>query len=323
MTSRVLVVLLLLAGPAAAQFDASMPVRRVLVRIAFSSGGCDSATHVRLMGTSGPIAEATANERCEVEFFNLPAGTYHLSVSDRAIADANAGTIEMTPTKYAEFEVKVRRSSDVEGAGGAPANTSVSASELAIPPRAKKEFDKASELMAKQDFAKALDRLNSAIKVYPSYAKAYNNLGVIYARLGDREQEREALQKAISIDEHFAPAYLNLGRMNIATGDFPNAETAFKQASSYDPTDAMALVLLSYSQFMNKHFDEAIETSRRAHTLRGTHSSAHHIAARAFEQKRDAANAIAELEEFLKEESTGPEADAVHKELEAVRAIPH
>lgn len=275
------------------------------------------------MGSTGPIAQGAVDEQCEVEFVNVPAGTYQVSVSGHAITDGNGGTIEMTPTQYAEFEVKVRRSIDVGQNTGTAARAFVSASELAIPARAKKEFDKASELIAKQDFTKAIDKLKRAIVIYPGYANAYNNAGVVYGRLGDRVREREALQKAISINDHFEPAYVNLGRMNIAIGDFASAENALRQASSCDPTDAMTLVLLSYSQFMDKHFDEAIETSRHAHMLQGPHSSAHHIAARAFEQKHDAANAIEELQEFLEEEPTGREADAARKELATVLAIPH
>jgi tetratricopeptide (TPR) repeat protein len=320
MTSRVFVVFLL-AASAAAQIDAGTPIRQVRVRLAFVNGVCDAGTQVVLMGTTGPVSHATANQQCEAEFFNVPAGTYRLSVSGQTIAEADGGTVEMAPAKYAEYEVKVRRPGDVEHKDGAPSAAFVAASDLAVPARAQKEFDKADELITKQNFAKAIDRLNSAIAIYPNYANAYNNLGVIYARLGDREHERGALQKAISINDHFAPAYVNLGRMDIATGNFPAAEGVLTQASSYDPTDAMAFVLLSYSEFMDKHFDEAIVNSRKAHALSGPHSDAHLVAARSFEQKRDAVNAAAELEQFLKEEPTGTRADAARKELEAVRAI--
>jgi hypothetical protein len=65
-----------------------------------------------------------------------------------------------------------------------------------------------------------------------------------------------------------------------------------------------------------------ITASRKAHALRGTHAFAHQLAARAFEQKRDAADAITELEQFLKEEPEGQRADIARKELTAVRAIP-
>jgi tetratricopeptide (TPR) repeat protein len=151
---------------------------------------------------------------------------------------------------------------------------------------------------------------------------AYNNLGLIYARMGDRTREREALQKALSITDHFAPAYVNIGRMDVATGDFPNAQAALNKATAIDPTDAMTLVLLTYAEFMDRRLDDAIASSRRAHRLQGPHAFVHQVAARAFEQKRDTANATAELRMFLQEEPSGPRADIARRELTAVQAIP-
>jgi hypothetical protein len=74
---------------------------------------------------------------------------------------------------------------------------------------------------------------------------------------------------------------------------------------------------------MNRHLDQAIATSRKAHTLPGVHAFVHQVAARAYEQKRDAANAITELEQFLKEEPEGARAEIARKELAEVRAIPY
>ena len=96
---------------------------------------------------------------------------------------------------------------------------------------------------------------------------AYNNLGVIYSRLGDGVREREALEKAISLNDHLALAYANLGRMNLVSGEFKEAQTALDKASTFDPAVSMTLILLAYAEFKNQRFDEAIATTRRAHTM--------------------------------------------------------
>ena len=320
MKSRVCVVILLLVGSAVAQLDAGSMVQRLRVRIIVGNGFCDRTAHVRLMGLSGPVADTNVNDLCEVNFANIPIGTYHLTVSGQNLASTDE--VVSLSGASADLEIKVTRT-DGAGTSVAPGSPFVSAADLAIPHNAQKEFNKSNDLIARQDFTKAMQSLNRAIAIYPSYADAYNNLGVIYARLGDRDREREALQKAISINDHYAPAYVNLGRMNIATGDFPSAESALNKAASYDPTDAMTLVLLAYSELMDKHFDQVIATSRKAHGMPGVHAFAHQLAARAFEQKRDAADAITELQLFLKEEPDGQRADLARKELAAVRAIPH
>ena len=196
----------------------------------------------------------------------------------------------------------------------------VSASDLSIPVRARKSFEKANALIQKQEFREAIDKLNQAIAIYPAYSLAYNNLGVLYGRMGDQAREREALQKAVSINNRLPLAYLNLGRMNVASGDFSAAEAALDQASKLDPGDPTALVLLSYAQVMGGRFDEAIATSRRAHVLPKYHAMVHTAAARAFLRKGDAAGAAAELECFLKEQPSGPEADSGRKELASLQA---
>jgi tetratricopeptide (TPR) repeat protein len=319
MKSHVGVAVLLLTGSLSAQFDGGTGLQRLRVRVAFSNGLCDRSTHVRLSGRNGPVAEGDANDRCEVDLGNIPVGTYHLNVSGQNFPETDE--VVSLSRASTELEVNVKRADDSDAAVSAGAV--VSAADLAIPHNAQKEFEKSNDQIARQDFNRAMQSLNRAIAIYPAYASAYNNLGVVYARLGDRERERDALKKALSINDHFAPAYVNLGRMNIATGDFSNAELALTKAASYDPKDAMTLVLLAYSELMDKHFDQVITASRKAHTLQGTHAFAHQLAARAFEQKRDAADAITELKQFLKEEPEGERADLARKELAAVRRIPH
>jgi len=322
MKSRVLFVFLLLAGCAAAQLDAGM-IRRVRVQVALANRGCDAATHVMLMGSGGPVAEATANEQCEADFFDVPAGRYHLIVSGQTIADTDSGAIEMNPTGSAELQVKLNRSSELGPNYGVPASALVSASDLGIPARARKEVDRANELLGKQDWMHAEQKLRKAIAIYPACAVAYNNLGVIYGRLGDREHEREALEKAIGINERFALAYVNLGKMSIAAGDFAGAETALNKASGFDSGEPIALILLAYAELMDRRFDGAVAASRKAHTLDKPHSLVHRLAANALEQEGQAGGAVAELELFLAEEPTGPRADAARKELVAVRATLH
>jgi len=320
MKGRIFVVFLLLVASAVAQRDADNIVKRVRVRIAFEDGGCDASTEVTLTGHSGPLAERATNDQCEVEFYNVPEGTYQVHVSSQNTPSADFGTIAMTSSAPEEFEVQVKRRTQLDHFG-APGEAFVSASDLGVPSRARKEFDKANELIGRHELGQAIQRLNKAISIYPSYAVAYNNLAVLYARLGEVAHEREALQKAISLNDHFALAYVNWGRMNIAAGDFPAAETALVKASAFDPSDPMALILLSWAEFNQRHFDEVVATTRKAHALGKPHAFVHLVAARAFEQLQQGANAIAELEAFLQEEPPGPRADAARKELETVKTV--
>jgi tetratricopeptide (TPR) repeat protein len=323
MTGRmfVVVVFLLFIGAAASQIADNRIIDRVQVRLAFSGGGCDASAHVALVGLSGLVAENSPNSQCEVDFFNVPEGSYHLDISGAGFADIDSRSIDMAPGGPNIFSVSVKRESEIDHNFAMPSVGLVSTSDLSVPLRARKELDRANELIGKRDFPHALEKLNKAIAIDPSYALAYNNLGVVYARMGDREREREALDKAIRLDDHFPLAYTNMGRLEIALGEFPGAEKVLAKASAFDPSDTVALALLSYAQLMDHHFDQAISTCHTAHALGRAHAFVHRVAASAYEQKEQAGNAIAELEMFLAEEPTGPRADAARRELEQVKAV--
>jgi Flp pilus assembly protein TadD len=313
---RACLAILLLASSAQAQFDGGTVLRHVKLRLKFSSGGCDATARVQLIGTTGPLLDRRPNDQCEVDFSNVPSGTYHVEVSGQGFPLTDE--LITTTSGSTDFELEIKGRND---GVAAPSGPVVSAADLSIPAKALKEFDKSNALISRQDFPKAIQSLNRAIAIYPSYAAAYNNLGAVYAHLGERDKEREALEKAVRLNDHLAAAYLNLGRMNIAANDFPKAEDVLNKAVANDPNDPTGLVLLSYCQFQNRHFDDAIATGHRAHVLSGQHSSVHLVAAKAFEQKHDAPGAIAELDLFLKEEPSGERADQARKDLTVLHAI--
>ncbi|HXX01980.1 MAG TPA: tetratricopeptide repeat protein [Candidatus Acidoferrales bacterium] len=318
MTARLSAVVLLFVGSLVA--ESGPTARHIRIHVAFASGLCAVSTRVVLLGHSGPVAEGSADEECVVNFDRVPEGKYHLRVSGQNLPDADFGSIAIGRAGPDAFEVRVKGSTDAVGSYGSPASGLVSASDLAVPARARSEFERANELIGKENLKLAIQKLDRAIAIYPLYAAAYNNLGVIYSRLGDLAQARKVLEKAITLDDHFALAYLNLGRMSGASGDFVSAEETLRQAAELDPTEAITWVLLAYSEFMQGRFDEAIATSQKVHQLPGAHAYAHLVAAHAFLKKREAENAIAELQMFLREEPAGSFAERAREELATVEA---
>jgi tetratricopeptide (TPR) repeat protein len=255
-----------------------------------------------------------------VEFANIPRGEYHVEISGQRFTNADSeSSISISASGPTEFAIAMRRRNAPE-VGGMHLNAFVSAADLAVPDRARKELEKSDELIRTHELQQAIEKLKKAIAIYPQYALAYNNLGVIYSQLGDPARENEALQRAISLNPRFGLAYVNLGRMNMKENDYRAAEDAFNKALSFDANDAVTFILLAYSEFQDKNFDAAIATSGKAHALDKSHAVVHRVAARAFEEKKQGANAISELEMFLKEEPTNPRAEEARHEIDVVRA---
>jgi tetratricopeptide (TPR) repeat protein len=318
--------ILLLVPCAPAQF-ASTNVGNVTVRVIFTDGrACNIQAHVQLLGDAGStrVSEGFTNSICVIQFNGIAIGIYHVLVSGEGIETKDSGTFELDSRKRTQsIDVTVKRV-DKESPGAAAKGTNtytVAAADLNIPDSARKEFDKGSDLMARENWKKATERLNKALAIYPRYAAAYNNLGIAYGKLGDRAREREALQEAVSLNDHFAPAYVNLAKMAIADHTLPDAETLLNKATAADPNDAQTLVLLANVQLLNQHLDDAIANCRKVHAMsQSSHALAHYVAGRALEHENRPKEAVTEFQTFLREEPSGPRADAVRKEMAGLQA---
>jgi tetratricopeptide (TPR) repeat protein len=312
---------LLLVCSAAAQFQTGT----LKVRVTFLDGRpCTLQLRVQLMSSASttPVAEGYTNDAGMVQFNNVEVADYHVVISGEGIVETDSGMFEVDNRRGSQYlYVSVKRTADASQANANwPGSALVAAVDLNIPASAAKQFDKATALMAKQEWKKAVARLRQALALYPRYAGAYNNLGVAYANLGDRASERAALQKAVDVNDHFAPAYVNLARMAIVDRDFPTAETLLNRASAIDPSDLQTLLLLSNVELLNKHYELAIANCRKMHSSSQTpHALVHYIAARAYEHEGRPLEAAAEFRTFLQEEPSGERAEAVRKELASLR----
>lgn len=297
----------------------------VRVRIVFSDDRhCHVQLHVVLMGGSSntPVTDTYTNDECMVDFAALQVGDYHLVISGEGVEETDSGVFQVDARKSSQsLFITVKRTGEGEAAAVRPGAPPVALVDINVPDGAKREYEKAAEPLSKGNWKKAKEAILKALAIYPKFAAAYNDLGVIYARLGDRIHEREALQQAVTLNDHFSAAYVNLGKMSIADRDFPGAETFLGKAISSDPANPNTLMLLANVELLDKHFDEAIANCRKVHSMpHGSESLVHYIAARALmhENRRD--EAVTELRTFLVEEPSGPRADAVRGELSQLQA---
>lgn len=319
---RLLVTLPLLLVPCAlAQFGRVDNYGNVRLRVVFSDGHrCNVQAHVVLMNSDNntPVADTYTNDECMADFAGLAVGDYHMLISGEGIEETDSGIVQVDSRKSTQsLFVTVKRAGEGEASSAKPSGPpTVSAVDLNIPDNAKREYEKAAAPLSKGEWKKAKELILKALAIYPRFAAAYNDLGVIYARLGDRIHEREALQKAVSYNDHFSEAYVNLGKMSIVDRNFPDAEGFLNKAVSSDPGNPATLMLLANVELLDRHFDDAIANCRKVHSL--PHSSqtlVHYIAARALMHENRPAEALVELQTFLTEEPSGPRADAVRAEM--------
>ncbi len=278
---------------------------------------------VRLLGGGTATMGTTyTNDVGEATFAGIPVGSYYLEVSGEGIQTTSTDTFMVDERKVSQAQwVTVHR---VEDSGPKPVSahaTLVSATDMNVPGKARKELDKANEEMAMQNWKKSLQHLNQAIELAPQWATAYNNLGVLYAKMNDIPREEEALKKAVSLDDHFAPALINYGKLCIAQKNFPQAEDLLQKAVTVEPNNPESLMLFADAAYMDRHFDAAISAADRAHTAGADHPSfVHYIAARAYQQENKEGEALVEFKTFLLEEPKGPRADHVRGDIAKIQS---
>jgi predicted Zn-dependent protease len=272
--------------------------------------------------TDTVVATGYTNDIGETEFLGITIGDYHVVVSGDGIETTSGDTFEVDNRKVTQSQyISVRR---LEDSGPKPVSAHsavVSAADLNVPVKARKELDKANESMAQHDWKKAKEHLDKALGIDPNYATAYNNLAVLYAKTDDATNEEQALKKAISLDPHFAPALLNYAKLSIRQKNFPQAQDLLQKEVAVDPDNPEALLLLAHSDYMNHQFEAAIANADKAHAASKDHASfVHYIAARAYQQENRPQDALAEFNLFLKEEPKGPRADFVRKVIATMHA---
>ena len=184
---------------------------------------------------------------------------------------------------------------------------SVSALDLAAPPKAVNEFNQAAVLLRGQHSQEAIAHLQKAIASYPKFVSAHNYLGLAYLDQDDAAKAQVEFETAAGLDAKFPGSFLNLGRLALSQNNYGAADTHLQKAASLRPSDAAILTALAYAQNGNHQYREAIETVARIHQLQHPGmGNAHYVAAVAAVALNDLLLAQNQLGLFLQEDPSNP-----------------
>ena len=271
--------------------------------------------HLQLLNQSELPLQNTFTDKDGVAVFrNCRQGDYRIKVESPKIATAITPWIRIMQSQGMHQEW-------IHVSPADPNQPAVVNSEADIPEKAKKEVDKGMESMEKNDMDKATEHFQKAIAAYPKYARAWNNIGVIKAKAGDRAGAKEAWQKAIEADERFSEAYFGLARAAIVDKQPAEAEKLLVKGLASSPNNSEGLFLLASAQYMQGHFDEALATAKKVHGLdHKKWADVHLVAAQASAKKGDDKQAVDEYAMYLKEFPDSPKAAQVRQSMAQLQA---
>lgn len=250
-------------------------------------------------------------------FRGLPNGDYQLVIDkekDYEPFSYNVSVFQMRGAPGGNYMVSIRLKNK---AAPAPKPGVVNADLAGIPKDALELFNKAGELATKGDRAGAIEQLNAAIAVHPTFMLAFNEIGVQYMKLNELQKSDEALQAALKIEpEAFTPLW-NRCLVLVAMKKYAEAEPPLRKAVAAKPDMPAAHYFLGQALANLGKFDEA-EKELSTATLAGAKEmvEAHRLLAIIYSSKGDKKRAAAQLEKYLELNPNTPDAEQLRKVIE-------
>ncbi|HEV8473734.1 MAG TPA: tetratricopeptide repeat protein [Methylomirabilota bacterium] len=125
-------------------------------------------------------------------------------------------------------------------------------------------FERASEWDADPaQWDDAIDAYRRVVVIDPTYAAAWNNLGLLLHRMGRYDEARASYERALATAEQCAEAAYNLGSLNEDAGDVEAAVDCYRRALGVSPDYADAHFNLAGALARAGRGDEAVRHWQR------------------------------------------------------------
>jgi tetratricopeptide (TPR) repeat protein len=279
---------------------------------------------VRLEAAQGEVLKDGVTDSGGVfEVVNLNTGNYVLSVpSDGSIYETATERIELNRLSPDTVSLNVYLVAKREATSrtGARRTTSVKEADSAIPKKARLAYQKAVKLEKRGRTEEAVNALKLAVSLYHAYLQAYNDLGVAYMKMGLLPDATSCFERALEIDPRAFNPRLNLGITCVRAQEFSKAEARLREALAIDSSSALAHMYLGIVLFKSSELDHGEDELLRAISLGGPDVAvAHYYLGQLYARRDRIADAVSELEAYLKVKPNGDEAARVRELMDELQ----
>jgi tetratricopeptide (TPR) repeat protein len=122
-------------------------------------------------------------------------------------------------------------------------------------------------LMARKEFAQAVDAYQQVLADNPKNAVLLNKVGVAYEQLGDLHRSARYYKVAMKADKNFASPINNLGSVEYEKNHYGKAIALYKRAAVLKIDLSVIYSNLGYAFFANKQYAEATDSFGKALAL--------------------------------------------------------
>jgi tetratricopeptide (TPR) repeat protein len=281
----------------------------------------EERVRVRLLDESGAEREERYTSSESEAVFLAPAGNFRVKIDGRTIQSFTSDVFTIQLHETAHVETMFVKGAKIASGEATASNPTISLGAMNVPAGARHELDRGEEAALAGKVEEARKHLDKAVKLYPKFAAALNDLGVLEMRDGNREQGRDYFRQAVAADDHFPDALVNLARLEFADRNFSQAERLLAKAVALGAANAEILTILATSQLADSKAADAIATAQKVYLLpHERFALAHFIAARGYQATNRPFDAEREYEAFLKENPAGNNAELARASLAELRS---
>jgi tetratricopeptide (TPR) repeat protein len=148
----------------------------------------------------------------------------------------------------------------------------VSMTALKAPEPAKKAFGKGVVAMTDKKWAVAQKNFERAVEIYPDYAAAWTDLGIVLKEQSNPKEARTAWERAMQADPKYVRPYVQLARLALEERRMEDAASITDRALALNPTEFPVIYYFDAAANFNlNRFDAAEKSARRALDLDTNH----------------------------------------------------
>lgn len=189
-------------------------------------------------------------------------GSFHEgkpSFLDKYLSTHPATEDRIVDIKNVIYEKDLQNSGLIQGDGVYQARWKGRLAGLHESSKAFEEYDRATELVSKEDLPNALKAVEAAIKMDPSRAPFYRLKGDILSAQTLYNQANNAYKAALQRDPRYVPANTGQGEVALQRDRYAEAEAQFAIAAHGNPGGMMPLYGLGLSRYYQDKFEGCIE----------------------------------------------------------------
>ncbi len=212
------------------------------------------------------------------------------------------GQAAPSPTMKIDYSRLVSAEACESWTAAAVDSPTVSVTRLAVPGKARDEFQTACGKLKGSNFAAAEDHARKAVEIYPGYAAAWVVLGQALAA-GNKDNEAvEACKQAMKVDPTYVAPYMCLAQFAQRTNHWDDVYAFSDHARSLDPANNPYVYFYAAMADLHlKRYAEAEADGLAAEGLdnRNQIREVHLLLAEVYRVKGDKSSEAAELQKFL------------------------